>query len=137
VVTGALPASVVWHDDVVVVCMDHEPVTRGHMLVVPRVHTAGLGDTPSTTLARMAVVAQRMAGALRSSGLRCEGTTLYLADGAAAFQEVFHVHLHVFARYRDDGFTLNARWVVQPRDELDATAGLLRTALGGYRSLPE
>lgn len=47
-----------------------------------------------------------MVAALRASGLRCEGVNLLLADGAAAMQGVFHVHLHVFPRFAGDGFGL-------------------------------
>jgi histidine triad (HIT) family protein len=78
-------------------------------------------------------VAHRMAAALRASGgaIRCEGVNLFLADGAAAMQEVFHVHLHVFPRWRGDGFGLRfgPHYAVRPRAELDAAAASLRAAL--------
>ena len=55
---------------------------------------------------------------------------LFYADGEAAFQEVFHAHLHVFPRFADDGFVINARWGSDPsRPQLDATAAELRAAL--------
>ena len=44
------------------------------------------------------------------SDLRCDGVNLFYADGEAAFQEVFHSHLHVFPRWEGDGFVINARW---------------------------
>jgi histidine triad (HIT) family protein len=65
------------------------------------------------------------AGAARS-GLRCEGVILFLADGAAAFQDVFHTHLHVFQGYAGDGFRIDTDSQVCPRKELDGTAGLVR-----------
>lgn len=74
-------------------------------------------------------MAQRTAAALRISGLRCAGVNLFLADGAAAFQEIFHVHLHVFPRYADDGFRIDADWSQRPtRAVLDATAQRLAAA---------
>jgi histidine triad (HIT) family protein len=75
-------------------------------------------------------VAQRLAVAVRRSGF-CAGTNLFLADGVLAGQEVFHVHLHVIPRTQRDGFGLRAkRWDQPDRDELDATAGLIRAATG-------
>jgi len=65
--------------------------------------------------------------------LRCEGVNVFLADGAAAFQEVFHVHLHVFPRFTGDPFRIDADWNVQERDQLDKTAAAVR---GGFLAVP-
>jgi histidine triad (HIT) family protein len=70
--------------------------------------------------------------ALRASGLPCEGVNLFLADGEAAMQEIFHVHLHVFPRFRGDGFGLkfSAEYYTRrpAREELDATAAKISAA---------
>jgi len=74
-------------------------------------------------------VAQEMARALRGSGLRCDGVNLFLADGAAAMQDVPHVHLHVFPRYWGDGFGLtfaDGYFVKPARSELEETAAAIR-----------
>ncbi|HEY8724729.1 MAG TPA: HIT domain-containing protein [Gaiellaceae bacterium] len=62
--------------------------------------------------------------------LRSEGVNFFLADGAAAGQDVFHVHLHVFARFAGDGFGLQLPpdHAIRPREELDAAASALRQA---------
>ncbi len=52
----------------------------------------------------MFIIAKRLAGALRNSDIRCQGANFFLADGAMAGQEIFHVHLHVLPRYAGDGF---------------------------------
>lgn len=77
-------------------------------------------------------VAQCLATALRKSGLRCEGVNFFLADGEAAGQEVFHTHLHVFPRYRGDGFGLRLPpgYSERPeRKELNEIAAKLRETL--------
>ena len=77
-------------------------------------------------------VAHRLAAALRRSGVRCEGVNLFLADGEAATQEVFHVHLHVFPRFHGDGFglTFGPDYTTRPpRSALDAVAAQIRAAL--------
>ena len=90
--------------------LDIGPVTAGHLMVIPLAqHLPSLADIPEDLGAHMFVVASRLAAAIRRSGLPCEGVNLFLADGEAAFQEVFHVHLHVFARWAGDGFTSTAR----------------------------
>ncbi len=109
---------------------DIEPLTPGHVLVVPRRHAASLADLDPDDGAELFRVAQRVAVALRRSPLRCEGVNFFLADGAAAGQDVFHTHLHVFPRFDGDGFAFRtpADWAERPRSELDPTASELRDA---------
>lgn len=66
--------------------------------------------------------AQFLAAALSSSGIPCDGVNLFLADGEAAFKELFHVHLHVFPRTRCDGFRIDGDWRERPLAELDDAA---------------
>lgn len=129
IVDGKAEASVVYQDEVVVVFMDLTPVTPGHLLVVPRVHATGLEDLEEETGSYAWTIGHRMAKALRRSGLRCEGINVLLADGHAAFQEVFHFHLHVFPRYSGDGYTIGATWEERSRDRLDAEAEAVKAAL--------
>ena len=86
--------------------MDVQPVTPGHLLVIPIEHATGLADLRPAVGAHLFAVAQRLAAAIRHSGLKADGINFFLADGEAAGQEVFHVHLHVFPRFAGDGFGL-------------------------------
>jgi len=132
ILSGKLPASIVYQDERCTAFMDIQPVNSGHVLVIPNRHAAFLADLNEETGGHMFRVAQRLARALRNSGIRCEGVNFFLADGAAAMQDVFHVHLHVFPRYRGDGFGLRfspAYFVRPDRSELDAVAEQLRNAL--------
>ncbi len=104
IVRGEAPATVVFQDEEAMVFLDIRPVNPGHLLVVPCRHAAGLADLEGATGGHLFQVAALMAAALRRSGVRCEGVDLFLADGAAAGQEVMHVHVHVIPRYRGDGF---------------------------------
>lgn len=127
IVAGDEPASFVHADPGTVAFLDIRPVTPGHLLVVPRGHAELLGDLPDGAGAALFVVALRLQGALRRSGLRCDGVSLFLADGGAAGQEVPHVHLHVFPRFAGDGFRVAAEWSLHPsREELDAQAEAIR-----------
>jgi len=130
IVAGEAPASIVHQDDTVIVFLDINPVTPGHLMVMPRAHLPALADIDPQTGGHMFNVAQRMAAALRESGLRCDGINMFYADGEAAFQEVFHAHLHVFPRYEGDGFRLVADWESESsRPELEAVGEQIRIAL--------
>lgn len=127
---GELEASVVHEDERTLAFLDIRPLTAGHVLVVPRRHASSLAELDPQDGAELFRVAQRAAVALRRSELPCEGVNFFLADGAAAGQDVFHVHLHVFARFDGDGFGLRLPpgYVVRLRVELDAVASALRQA---------
>jgi len=129
IVAGELPASIFYEDDVVFGVMTIGPVTTGHAMVIPKRHAAFLADMDEETGRHLWTVTQRTAAAIRESGLRCEGINLFLEDGEAAFQEIFHVHMHVFPRYQGDPFKLVADWEVKPpREELDSVAGQIKSA---------
>jgi histidine triad (HIT) family protein len=133
IVAGLAPASVVHRDDRCVAFMDIQPVTAGHLLVVPVVHVARLADVDPAVGGHLFVIAQQLAAGIRSSGLKADGVTLFLADGEAAGQEVFHVHLHVFPRFAGDGFGLRfSPDYGQPvaRERLDREAALIAKAAG-------
>lgn len=129
IVAGRADSLVVWDDDRVIAFMDLNPVTDGHVLVVPKAHSMGLDDIDPPTASRMMWVAQRLSVALKESSLHCDGVNLFLADGEAAFQEVFHSHLHVFPRFEGDGFTIGAQWKGRTRHELARAAEALTSAL--------
>jgi len=98
---------------------------QGHMLVVPKEHPASLSELKPDIGAHLFKVAQHMAQAIRRSDVRCEGINIFMADGEAAGQDVFHVHLHVLPRYSGDNFGLQfgESYGQRPnREELDAIA---------------
>lgn len=130
--SGELEVSLIHQDDVCSAFMDIQPINPGHALVVPNRHTPYLSDLDEDEGAQMFRVAQCVAAALRKCGLKCEGVNFFLADGDAAGQEVFHVHLHVFPRYSGDGFRLNLppHYQHKPiREELNDIAQRIRIAL--------
>ena len=130
ILAGELPASFVYRDDRCAAFLDIQPVNHGHLLVVPIQHGAYLADIDAETAADLMRVGHAAAAALRASGVRCEGVNFFLADGEAAMQEIFHVHLHVFPRFKDDGFGLkfSPEYYTRrpPRAELDQLAAALR-----------
>ena len=129
IVRGESPVSKFYEDEVVLGLMTIGPVTEGHAMLIPKRHAAYLAEMDERTGRHLWTVTQRTAAAIRESGVKCEGVNLFLADGAAAAQEVFHVHMHVFPRYKGDSFGLVADWENKPpREELDRVAGQISVA---------
>ena len=106
ILQGNAEGSVVYEDEACVALMDIQPVNPGHILVIPRVHASYLSELAENTGAKVFTTGMRMARALRKSGVKCEAVNLFLADGEAAGQEIFHVHLHVLPRFEGDDFGL-------------------------------
>jgi histidine triad (HIT) family protein len=104
IITGQVEANIVYRDEIVTAFMDNRPINPGHLLVVPNRHASSLGEMDDEVGGHMFVIGRKLALALRRSGLRCSGVNLFMADGAAAGQTVFHSHLHVVPRYTGDGF---------------------------------
>ena len=131
ILTGQVEASFVHRDEVCAAFMDIQPVNPGHVLVVPVEHHARVEDVPLAVWQRMNEVAQELVRALPAAGVPCDGVNLFLANGESAGQEVFHAHLHVFPRFKGDGFGLRfpeGYRDLPPRAELDRIAEAVRTS---------
>jgi histidine triad (HIT) family protein len=125
IVAGSIPSQMIDSDERTVAFMDINPATAGHALVVPREHSADLLEISSEDLTATALAAQRLAGRMKEV-LDADGINLINACGAAAWQNVFHFHIHVVPRYEDD--PLKLPWVPEPGnpDEIAATAAVIR-----------
>ena len=100
IVSGELPATVVYEDDVAVAFLDHRPLFHGHTLLVPRDHVETLGELPVSIVGPYFKAAQLLARAVES-GLEAEGT--FVAMNNRVSQSVPHLHVHVVPRRRKDG----------------------------------
>lgn len=129
IVAGDAPAIRIYEDDDYLALLDIRPFTRGHTLVIPKVHTVDLSDTPPETVAAMAAIGQRIAKAARVSGLHADGNNIAINDGKAAFQSVFHIHLHVVPRRSGDKLSFAKGMLVRRDSDREQTGRLLREAL--------
>jgi histidine triad (HIT) family protein len=105
IIAGDLPSTRIDEDDRAIVIMDINPATRGHALVIPRTHAADIAEIGEDDLAHCAAVAKDIA-ARAVSGLGADGVTIMQSNGAAAWQTVFHYHVHVIPRYDGDPLIL-------------------------------
>jgi histidine triad (HIT) family protein len=127
IVAGQAPCHPVYADEQTLAFLDVNPATRGHTLVVPRVHVTDLHEIGPAELAACTRTAQLVAARARDA-LGADGVNLFNACGVAAWQTVFHFHLHVVPRYPDD--RLRRAWLPTPAgtDELSRTAAILAAA---------
>lgn len=105
IVAGDVPAQIVDSDEHTVAFMDINPATRGHALVVPRTHSEDLFDISDEDLIRTVLAARRLAGRIDGT-LEPDGFNLLNSCRPAAWQTVFHFHIHVIPRYDDDPLKL-------------------------------
>ena len=125
IAAGELPAQIVDEDERTIAFMDINPATRGHLLVIPRRHSRDLEEVDPEDLTAVALTAQRMARRVFER-LDADGVNLLNSCRAAAWQTVFHFHIHVIPRYEHD--PLKLPWIPSPGDsaEIEATASTLR-----------
>lgn len=121
IVAGELPARIVDEDERTIAFMDIAPATRGHALVIPRAHATDLIEVGEEDLAATIAAARRLAARM-SERLGAEGVNLLNSCGRAAWQTVFHFHVHVIPRYAGD--PLRLPWVPGEGDPqaIDAAA---------------
>jgi histidine triad (HIT) family protein len=125
IIAGEIPAQIVGEDEKTVAFMDISPATRGHTLVVPRRHARDLLEIEPAELEAVAVAAQRIAARMPDR-LGAEGVNLLNSCGQAAWQTVFHFHMHVIPRYGGD--PLQLPWTPKEGDpeEIKSAADALR-----------
>ena len=111
IVAGELPATIVDEDERTIAFMDIAPATRGHALVIPRAHSTDLLSVDQQDLGAVALAAKRLAARMKQR-LGVAGVNLMNSCGAAAWQTVFHFHMHVIPRYEHD--PLQLPWTPTP-----------------------
>jgi histidine triad (HIT) family protein len=121
IAAGEIPSTRVDEDERTVAFMDINPATPGHLLVIPREHSTDLLEVPDADLDAVMLMAQKLAGRVKER-LGADGVNLLNSCGRAAWQTVFHFHVHVIPRYAGD--PLRLPWVPGPgdRDEIAAAA---------------
>ena len=119
IVAGEIPATRIAEDERTITFMDINPATRGHVLVIPRVHSKDLHEIEPEDLAAVAKAAQKVAATMPER-LEADGVNLLNSCGHAAWQTVFHFHMHVIPRYAGD--PLRLPWKPAPGDQDDVAA---------------
>ena len=102
---GEIPTATLYEDDDFRVILDAGPAAKGHALILPKEHYANLYELDDELAAKVLVLAKKMITKL-TDVLGCDGYNIVQNNGEAAGQTVFHFHLHMIPRYKDDGVGL-------------------------------
>jgi histidine triad (HIT) family protein len=132
ILKGHLEASVVYEDENAIAIMDIQPVNPGHVLVIPKQHIPYFNEVTHDIGAHIFKVGIKIGAAMKQADIKCEGINYLMADGETAGQEVFHAHLHVFPRFKNDGFgfRFNEQYYTLPeRTELDQIAARIKASI--------
>ena len=128
IVSGELPATIVYEDENAIAILDHRPLFPGHTLLIPRQHIETLGELPATLVAPYFEAAQLLSLAIESA-MEAEGT--FVAMNNRVSQSVAHLHVHVVPRRRKDGLRgfFWPRYPYKTDDEAEIVQRAIRTAV--------
>jgi len=105
IIDGSIPSTIVYEDDDFKAILDIAPAAKGHVLILPKKHCADLLSVDHDVATKALLVASRIANAQKKA-LGCDGINLLQNSGEAAWQSVFHLHIHLIPRYNNDGVQL-------------------------------
>ena len=128
IVAKEIPAAVVFEDEHTIAFMDAGQVNPGHVLVAAKGHAENLYELNDAQAAALLKTAAHVARAIRAA-FNPPGLSVYQANGSAAWQTVFHYHMHLLPRHEGDGMTLTWPAKNPPREKLSEYAGLIRDKL--------
>lgn len=115
---GVIPTRSIYEDEDFRVIMDAAPATKGHALILPKEHAANIYELPEETAGKAFILAKRMAEHMTQE-LSCDGFNILQNNGETAGQTVFHFHIHLIPRYREDGQELTMEQHAYPDEEMD------------------
>lgn len=102
IANGEIPSKTLYEDEEFRVILDLGPAAKGHALILPKNHYANLYELPEETAAKVMMLAKKMTEQMTDK-LNCDGFNLMQNNGEIAGQTVFHFHMHLIPRYKDDG----------------------------------
>ena len=105
IANGEIPATTLYEDNDFRVILDVNPASKGHTLLLPKKHAENLYDLPDETASKALVLAKNMASKIEKA-LECDGLNLVQNNGETAGQTVFHFHMHIIPRYKNDSVKL-------------------------------
>jgi histidine triad (HIT) family protein len=128
IVAKEIPAALVYEDELTIAFMDAGQVNPGHVLVAAKGHAETLFDLNDAQAAALLRAAVRVARGIRSA-FQPQGLSVYQANGKAAWQSVFHYHMHLLPRHEGDGMALTWPAKNPPREQLAEYAAAIRREL--------
>lgn len=124
IAAGEISSKTLYEDEQFRVILDLGPATRGHALILPRNHYGNIYELPEETAGDAMKLAKRMAG-LMTDKLHCDGFNILQNNGEIAGQTVFHFHMHLIPRYKDDGQVISGKSGSVSSEELEEIKNII------------
>ena len=118
IANGEVPSKTIYEDEDFRVILDIEPASKGHALILPKKHYANIYELEEETASKVFVLAKKMAENM-TKALKCDGFNILQNNGEVAGQSVFHFHIHLIPRYKDDEVGLNMESKESPNYDLE------------------
>ena len=128
IANGEIPSSTIYEDEDFRVFLDLNPATRGHALLVPKEHFDNLFELDDELCKKAMVLAKKLAGQMKEA-LGCDGFNLVQNNGETAGQTVFHFHVHVIPREKEDSIKIGWKTGTYEGDDSERTAESIRKHL--------
>lgn len=127
ITSGEIPSHTIYEDESFKVIFDISPATKGHAIIIPKNHAKNIFELSEEDASKIFVVAKKVASALNEV-LQCDGFNILQNNGKVAGQTVFHLHVHLIPRYKDDNLVLSWKQG-DPAKELDEIAEKVKAIL--------
>ncbi|MDY5577826.1 MAG: HIT family protein [Lachnospiraceae bacterium] len=101
IASGEIPSYTLYEDEDFKVFLDLSPTSFGHALIIPKEHYRNLFELDDSIASKALVLAKKVATAMKKS-LNCDGLNILQNNGEVAGQTMFHFHIHVIPRYKND-----------------------------------
>src|SRR3989344_2402791 len=105
IIRKEVPTEIIYEDNSIIAFLDHLPSNKGHTLVLPKIHSKNLLEDSNETSKEMGVAVKKIGNAVMKA-TNAEGINIISNIGAVAGQAVFHTHVHIVPRFKDDGISL-------------------------------
>lgn len=116
IAAGEIPSATIYEDNAFRVIMDISPASKGHAIILPKSHAADVMELSEEDAGKVFVVAKKVATAIKEE-FQCDGVNILQNNGEAAGQTVFHFHMHIIPRYKEDEVTI--KWAHKDHYEYD------------------
>lgn len=124
IINGEIPSATIYEDEEFKVILDRFPANEGHVLILPKVHSADIFEIEPEKAGRLFTLATKVAVQMKNT-LGFSHMNVMQNNGTVAGQTVYHFHLHLIPRYEDDGITI----AYKPMDLTDAQIEAMRAKL--------
>ncbi len=118
IANGEIPSKTIYEDDDFRAILDLGPAAKGHTLILPKEHSKDLFELPDATAQKVFSLAKKLSAQLKEK-LNCDGLNVVQNNGETAGQTVFHFHMHLIPRYKDDNQTIGWKPGQPTQEELE------------------